>query len=161
MADVALVLAALSLVVSLVAAWYARSSALASAVMADVEQRRAVREEDETTAARLLMRESADRVQVWNLGQATAYDVKLTYPGLLFRTLMEDDEAGLQIAPGDMLELVPLIDWDHPRNQHARDRQGGTMGVPRWPLNLSWRDDGGSREVKRRVAPPASAMSAE
>lgn len=50
---------------------------------------------------------------------------------------MEDNEAGLEIASGDVLEFLPLIDWDHPRNSH---RQGGQVGVPRWPLELAWRD---------------------
>ncbi|MBK8436562.1 MAG: hypothetical protein IPL37_08640 [Austwickia sp.] len=156
MAELAIVLAALSLLVSLAAAWYARSSSIATASMAEVEQRRSAREEKETTSARLLMRENSDWIQIWNLGQATAYDISVTYPGLLFQTLMEDDEAGLQIAPGDMLELMPLVDWDHPRNDHTGDgRRGGTMGVPRWPLDLAWRDGEGRHQVKRRVAPPA------
>ncbi|MGV1010505.1 MAG: hypothetical protein ACOYBY_18210 [Dermatophilaceae bacterium] len=156
MAELAVVLAALSLVVSLAAAWYARSSAIATEAMAKVETDRATREEADAAAARLLLTESSDRILVWNLGQATAFDVTVTYPGLLFQTLMEDDEAGLEIAPGDVLEFLPLIDWDHPRNAPTQDhRRGGQMGVPRWPLDLAWRDGAGSHQVKRRVAPPA------
>lgn len=162
MAELAVVLAALSLVVSLAAAWYSRSSSIATLSMADVERRRSAREEDEAKSARLLMREGADRIQIWNLGSVTAYDVKLAYPGLRFQTLMEDDDAGLQIAPGDMLELMTLIDWDHPRNDHARHhREGGTMGVPRWPLDLAWRDDGGRHLVKRRVTPPGGTKGGD
>ena len=58
MAELAVVLAALSLVVSLAAAWYARSSAIATEAMAKVETDRATREEAEAAAARLLLTES-------------------------------------------------------------------------------------------------------
>lgn len=157
MAELAIAIALLSLVVSLAAAWYARTSAIATEAMAKIEQDRATREGAEAASARLLMTESSDRIQVWNLGQATAFDIEVTYPGLLFQTLMEDDEAGLEIAPGDVLEFLPLIDWDHPTNEHMRDhRRGGQMGVPRWPLDLTWRDGTGRHRVKRRVTPPRS-----
>jgi hypothetical protein len=157
MAELAIVLAVLSSVVSLAAAWYARTSAIATEAMAKVEQDRATREEAEVASAQLLLAESSDRIRVWNIGQATAFDVDLTYPGLMYRTLMEDDEAGLSLPPGDVLEFLPLIDWEHQRNQNEPEgRQGGTMGVPRYPLDLAWRDGRGHHRVKRRVRPPGS-----
>lgn len=109
MAIAALVVAILSLATSIAAIWYSRIAAKASQDLATVEQERHRREIASSQSARLLMIESSDFVQIRNIGEHTARDVRLTYEGLRFQTLTEDDEAGLEIEPGGVLELMPLV----------------------------------------------------
>ena len=133
----------MSLVVSVAAIWYSRMAAQASQDVAVVEGERHRREEAVSQSAKLLMFEAYDLVQIRNLGEHTARNLTLTYDGLLFRTVMEDDDRGLEIKPGEVLELMPFIDWDHPRNHHHKEDhriRGGKMGVPSFPLTLSWVD---------------------
>lgn len=69
-------------------------------------------------------------------------------------TLQEDDDAGLEIRPGDVLELVPIVDWEHPDSlRWERRGRGGTMGVPHFPLTISWKDEIGEHSERRRVEP--------
>lgn len=144
------------------ALWYARASARAAAAVAAIEEARHAAEVESMSSAELILRKArrAELILVTNAGQHPASNVSVRYEGLLFRTLVEDDEAGLTLMPGETLELMPLIDWEHPRNRHMRDR-GGIMGVPSWPLTLSWVDGRGSHEVKRRVADARGQDSAD
>lgn len=154
MATAALVVAVLSLVTSAAAIWYSRVAAKASRDVAEVERERHRREVAASQSAKLLMFESSNFVQIRNLGEHTARNVTLAYEGLLFRTVMEDDDSGLEIKPGEMLEMMPLIDWDHPSNRHQKDdhrMRGGSMGVPSFPLTLSWNDGVGAHTERRRV----------
>ena len=147
-------LSGISLATSLWALIYARLSARAAREVALVEQTRLLRETEDRNAADLVLFEAPARdvIQVSNRGRHTASEIRLEYPGLRFQTLVEDDDAGLSAAPGEVLELLPLIDWDHPRNQPMRDhREGGRMGVPSFPLHLSWTDGTGSHRERRRV----------
>lgn len=122
--------------------------------MASADRARFDRESQRHAAAALVLVEAPDRdlIQLTNVGVHSASAVTLTYPGLRFQTLMEDDDAGLSVAPGEVLELMPLIDWDHPRNRHERDhRRNGHMGVPHFPLYLGWTDGNGIHNEQRRV----------
>lgn len=149
-------MAVLSLVASAAAVWYSRVAARAARDMATIERERLDNERSANGSARLVMSEVAERdlIRIRNLGGSTARDVEVTYRGLKFRTLQEDDEAGLEIRPGDVLEPIPLVDWEHPDNfRMAEHRRGGTMGVPHFPLTISWKDEIGEHSERRRVEP--------
>lgn len=152
----AIVIAGLSFATSLWAIRYAKASARAADVLAEIERERLTRETDLQDSANLIVVEAPTRevIQVSNLGQHTASDLRLTYPGLTFRNATEDYDVGLDLAPGEVVEFYPGIDWDHPRNEHMRDhRGGGTMGVPHFPIYLSWTDGLGSHHERRRIRP--------
>lgn len=156
MATAAFVIAVMSLVASACAVWYARVAAKASTDLAAVEAERLDRERSTNRSAKLVMSEVTERdlIRIRNLGLSSARDVRVTHSGLKFQTLQEDDDAGLEIKPGEVLELIPLIDWEHPINSHARARaHGGTLGVPHFPLTISWKDGNGEHSERRRVEP--------